>query len=113
MLLGDGLAQGVQKQRQRRIAIGGGPGSHIGAAGVHVVDGDHIHLVGKQQPGLPEAMRAASMQITPRGCLSREAAGIRGRTLILNLPGSEKAARENLLVEQLKTVCVTETELYD
>lgn len=47
-------------------------------------------------PGLPEAMRAASMAITPRGCLSRAAAGIRGRSLILNLPGSPKAARENL-----------------
>ena len=38
----------------------------------------------------------ASLQITPRGCLSRSAAGIRGKTLIVNLPGSEKAARENL-----------------
>lgn len=47
-------------------------------------------------PGLPEAMRAASMAITPRGCLSRSAAGIRDRSLILNLPGSPKAARENL-----------------
>ena len=45
----------------------------------------------------PEAMRSASMKITPRGCLSRSAAGIRGRTLIVNLPGSEKAARENIL----------------
>ena len=44
----------------------------------------------------PEAMRAASMQITPRAMLSRAAAGIRGRTLILNLPGSPKAALENL-----------------
>ena len=42
-------------------------------------------------------MRAESMKITPRGCLSRSAAGIRGRSLIINLPGSEKAARENLL----------------
>ena len=42
-------------------------------------------------------MRWASLQITPRGCLSRSAAGIRGKTLIVNLPGSEKAARENLL----------------
>ena len=41
-------------------------------------------------------MRAESMRITPRGCLSRSAAGIRGRTLIVNLPGSEKAAKENL-----------------
>lgn len=47
-------------------------------------------------PGIPEAMRAASMAITPRGCLSRTAAGIRNRSLIINLPGSPKAARENL-----------------
>ena len=42
-------------------------------------------------------MRAASMAVTPRACLSRAVAGIRGRSLILNLPGSEKAALENLL----------------
>ena len=47
-------------------------------------------------PGIPEAMRAASMAITPRGCLSRGAAGIREKSLIVNLPGSPKAARENL-----------------
>lgn len=47
-------------------------------------------------PGIPEAMRAASLAITPRAMLSRSAAGIRGRTLIVNLPGSPKAARENL-----------------
>ena len=42
-------------------------------------------------------MRAESLRITPKGCLSRSAAGIRGRTLIINLPGSEKAAKENLM----------------
>ena len=47
-------------------------------------------------PGIPEAMRSASMQITPRAMLSRAAAGIRGRSLIINLPGSPKAAVENL-----------------
>lgn len=47
-------------------------------------------------PGIPEAMRAASLAITPRAMLSRAAAGIRGRTLIVNLPGSPKAAKENL-----------------
>ena len=47
-------------------------------------------------PGIPEAMRTVSMAITPRGCLSRAAAGIRDRSLIVNLPGSPKAARENL-----------------
>jgi molybdopterin biosynthesis enzyme MoaB len=49
-----------------------------------------------QVPGIPEAMRAASMAVTPRAMLSRAAAGIRDRTLIINLPGSPKAARENL-----------------
>lgn len=47
-------------------------------------------------PGIGEAMRAYSMQITPRGMLSRGIAGICGRTLIVNLPGSPKAAVENL-----------------
>ena len=55
-----------------------------------------LAVVEKQVPGIPEAMRAASMQITPRAMLSRAAAGIRGRSLILNLPGSPRAALENL-----------------
>lgn len=47
-------------------------------------------------PGIPEAMRACSMEVTKRGMLSRQAAGIRKRTLIVNLPGSSKAVRECL-----------------
>lgn len=50
----------------------------------------------RMTPGIPEAMRQASLAITPRAMLSRAAAGIRGRTLIVNLPGSPKAAKENL-----------------
>lgn len=50
----------------------------------------------RMAPGIPEAMRAASLAVTPRAMLSRAAAGIRGGTLIVNLPGSPKAARENL-----------------
>lgn len=53
-------------------------------------------VVEREAPGLPEAMRAESMKLTPRGCLSRGIAGIRRRSLIVNLPGSEKAAREHL-----------------
>lgn len=49
-------------------------------------------------PGIAEAMRAASLKITPHAMLSRAAAGIRGTTLIINLPGSPKAALENLRV---------------
>lgn len=47
-------------------------------------------------PGIPEAMRCASMGVTNRAMLSRAQAGIRHGTLIVNLPGSPKAARENL-----------------
>ena len=50
----------------------------------------------RMAPGIAEAMRAESMKITPHGMLSRAAAGIRGATLIVNLPGSPKACRENL-----------------
>jgi molybdopterin adenylyltransferase len=47
-------------------------------------------------PGIPEAMRAAGLAITPHAMLSRGVAVIRGHTLIVNLPGSPKGARENL-----------------
>ena len=50
----------------------------------------------RMAPGIGEAMRAAALSITPRGMLSRATAGIRGRSLIVNLPGSPKAAKENL-----------------
>ena len=56
-----------------------------------------MSVVERPTPGIPEAMRAESMRITPKGCLSRSAAGIRGRTLIVNLPGSKKASQENIL----------------
>jgi molybdenum cofactor synthesis domain-containing protein len=49
-------------------------------------------------PGMAEAMRAASLMITPHAMLSRAFVGIRKRTLIVNLPGSPKAATENLAV---------------
>ncbi|MDM8234824.1 MogA/MoaB family molybdenum cofactor biosynthesis protein [[Ruminococcus] torques] len=47
-------------------------------------------------PGIAEAMRLASLRITPRAMLSRGVSVIRGQTLIINLPGSPKAVRENL-----------------
>jgi molybdenum cofactor synthesis domain-containing protein len=47
-------------------------------------------------PGIPEAMRYYSLQITPRAMLSRAVAVIRKNTLIINLPGSPKAVKENL-----------------
>lgn len=50
----------------------------------------------RRVPGIPEAMRAYSMTITKRAMLSRSAAGIRKKTLLINLPGSPKAVRESL-----------------
>jgi molybdopterin adenylyltransferase len=53
-------------------------------------------VIEREAPGLVFAMLRDSLAITPHAMLSRAAAGIRGRTLIVNLPGSPKAARENL-----------------
>ncbi|GAB4504600.1 MAG: molybdopterin adenylyltransferase [Anaerolineales bacterium] len=55
-------------------------------------------VVERLTPGLDEAMRAASLQVTPFAMLSRAISGIRKRTLIINLPGSPKGATENLEV---------------
>ena len=53
-------------------------------------------VIERRVPGIPEAMRAYSMTITKRAMLSRATAGIRGKTLIINLPGSPKAVKESL-----------------
>lgn len=55
-----------------------------------------LSVIEKGVPGLAEAMRAASLQKTPHAMISRAVAGIRGKTLIVNLPGSPKGAAENL-----------------
>jgi molybdopterin adenylyltransferase len=53
-------------------------------------------VIEREAPGLVFAMLRDSLAVTPHAMLSRAVAGIRGRTLIVNLPGSPKAARENL-----------------
>ena len=55
-----------------------------------------MDIAERMVPGIPEAMRAYSMTITPRAMLSRAASAIRKQTLIVNLPGSPKAVRESL-----------------
>jgi molybdenum cofactor synthesis domain-containing protein len=55
-------------------------------------------VIQREAPGLAEAMRAASLRVTPHAMLSRIVAGIRKKTLIINLPGSPKGAVENLQV---------------
>ena len=70
-----------------------------GGTGLHPKDetpeatGD---VIDRLAPGLAEAMRHASLAVTPMGMLSRGVCGVRGRTLVVNLPGSPKAAAENL-----------------
>lgn len=53
-----------------------------------------LAVVERQVPGIAEAMRAGSLNITPRAMLSRAVAGIRGKCLVINLPGSPKGAVE-------------------
>lgn len=55
-------------------------------------------VIERDAPGLAEAMRFESLKVTPHAMLSRALAGIRGKVLIINLPGSPKAAVENLKV---------------
>ena len=57
-----------------------------------------IAICQRMTPGIPEAMRYESLKITNRAMLTRQQAGIRGQTLIVNLPGSPKAVRENFAV---------------
>ena len=57
-----------------------------------------LEVIEKEVPGIPEAMRQKGLAKTPHAMISRARAGIRGQTLIINLPGSPKAVRENLEV---------------
>lgn len=73
------------------------------AGGTGLTARDHtpqatMRAIDYRVPGMEEAMRAASMTVVPTAMLSRGVVGVRGSTLIINLPGSERAARENLQV---------------
>ncbi len=57
-----------------------------------------LRVIDRKAPGFAEAMRAASQRVTPHAMLSRAVSGIRGSTLIINLPGSPRGAKENLEV---------------
>lgn len=59
-----------------------------------------LAVIERSAPGLAEAMRSASLKITPHAMLSRAVAGIRGQVLIVNLPGGPAAAAENFAVIQ-------------
>jgi molybdopterin adenylyltransferase len=55
-----------------------------------------LSVIDRVVPGIPEAMRLAGLRSTPKAMLSRAVAGIRNRSLIINLPGSPKGVKENL-----------------
>jgi molybdenum cofactor synthesis domain-containing protein len=55
-------------------------------------------VIEREAPGIAEALRAESMKVTRHAMLSRGIAGLRGKTLIINLPGSPKAVRESLQI---------------
>ena len=57
-----------------------------------------LEVIDRQIPGIAEAMRAEGLKKTSRAMLSRAVAGVKGRSLIINLPGSPKAVKENLAV---------------
>jgi molybdenum cofactor synthesis domain-containing protein len=57
-----------------------------------------LSVIEKEIPGMAEAMRRESCKITPHALISRAVVGIRDRTMIINLPGSPKSVRENLVV---------------
>ena len=57
-----------------------------------------VQVLDYEIPGMAEAMRSKSLQKTPHAMLSRAVVGVRGQTMVVNLPGSPKAARENLEV---------------
>ncbi len=75
----------------------------VSTGGTGVAPRDHapeatLAVIERSVPGLQEAMRASGLRSTPHAMLSRGLAGIRGRTLIINLPGSPRGATENLEV---------------
>lgn len=69
-----------------------------GVAPTDVTPEATLEVLDRQVPGIAEAMRQASLLKTPNAILSRGVAGMRGQTMIINLPGSKKAARENIEV---------------
>lgn len=92
----DGVRQAIVSACERAdvVVTNGGTGLHPKDQTPEAT----LDAVDRLAPGLAEAMRAASLTVTPMGMLSRAVAGLRGQTLVINLPGSPKAAAENLEV---------------
>lgn len=93
-LIRDTLVDWADRQRIDLIITTGG----TGVSPRDVTPDATLDVIEKQVPGMAEAMRRESHSITPHALISRAVVGIRGRTLIINLPGSPRGARENLTV---------------
>lgn len=91
-IIRDKLCEWVDQRQLDLILTTGG----TGFAPRDVTPEATADVIERDAPGFAEAMRSASLQSTPYAMLSRARAGIRGQTLIINLPGSPKAATENL-----------------
>lgn len=99
----DVLPDDRKRLAERMLEISGGYGTDIlltcGGTGLSprdVTPEATLDVIEREAPGIAEAARAAGLRITPAAALSRGRAGICRRTLIVNLPGSPKAARESL-----------------
>ena len=88
------LISWVDEEKIDLIVTTGG----TGVAPTDVTPEAMMEIIERDIPGMAEAMRAASLKKTPNAVLSRGMAGIRGNSLIINLPGSKKAAKENIEV---------------
>jgi molybdopterin adenylyltransferase len=88
------LRQWADEEQIALILTTGG----TGMAPTDVTPEATLEVIERQVPGIAEAMRYESLKVTVRAVLSRGVAGIRGRSLIINLPGSRAAARENIAV---------------
>ncbi len=88
------LIEWVDQKDIRFIVTTGG----TGLSPTDVTPEAMLKVIKYQVPGMAEAMRAESLKKTPNAMISRAIAGVRGNSLILNLPGSPKGASENLSV---------------
>jgi molybdopterin adenylyltransferase len=90
--IADTLREWADSQAMDLILTTGG----TGLASRDVTPEATLDVLERQAPGLAELMRAEGLRHTPMAALSRAVAGTRGRTMIVNLPGSEKGVRESL-----------------
>ncbi len=88
----DAIRQCADRRRVALVLTTGG----TGVAPRDITPEATLEVIERQVPGIAEAMRAFSLTKTPHAMLSRAVAGIRGQSLVINLPGSPRAALENL-----------------